>query len=185
MLCILYHKIPWWPVQRETEGRRKLVQLYIRNQGRKRGGGPALWIVHREENVVADQPSSDWRKRRRREGDQRSESTKLVSLCGQRVCCFFNCSSSPHPPSLVPPRFERSIGRNVLALFTAGRAVGFTFPETKETRQRKSIKSQTLKKWFAKAAAGLHWTPLQTQMYADVKEREASLLYMQRNPGAQ
>lgn len=176
MLCILYHKIPWWPVQRETEGRRKLVQLYIRNQGRKRGGGPAPWIVHREENVVADQPSSDWRKRRRWEGDQRSESTKLVSLCGQWVCCFFNCSSSPHPPSLVPPRFERSIGRNVLALFTAGRAVGFTFPETKETRQRKSIKSQTLRKLFAKAAARLHWTPLQTQMYADVKEQDASLL---------
>lgn len=92
---------------------------------------------------MADQPSSGWRRRRRREGEQRSESTKSVSLCGRRVCCFFNCSSSPHPPSLVPPRFERSIGRNVLALFTAGGAVGFTFPETKGTRQRgKSVKSQ-------------------------------------------
>lgn len=69
------------------------------------------------------------------EGDQRSESTKLVSLCGRWVCCFFNCPSSPHPPSLVPPRLERSIGRNVLALFTAGGAGGFAFPETKDTRQ--------------------------------------------------
>lgn len=111
MLCILYHKIPWWPVQREREGRRKLVQLYIRNQGRSRGGGTVPWIVHREEYVVVDQSPSDWRKRRRREGEQRSESTE-VSLCGQRVCCFFNCSS-PRPPSLVPPGFDRSIGRNV------------------------------------------------------------------------
>lgn len=116
MLYILYHKIPWWPVQREREGGgggRKLVQLYIGKQGRNRGGGTVPWIVHREEHVVGR--SIPLRLEEEEETGGRAEervNRGAVSLWSVGFVASSNCSS-PRPSSLVPPGFDRSIGRNV------------------------------------------------------------------------
>lgn len=144
MLCILYHKIPWWPVQREREGRRKLVQLYIRNQGRNRVGGPVPWIVHREENV-ADQSSSDWRKRRRW-GEAREVSQQSWFLF---VASGFVASSTVlHLLTLLSLSLPDLSGRSVgmwLALVTPGGAGGFTFSETRKQDRRKRFQTQIWK----------------------------------------
>lgn len=142
MLYILYHKIPWWPVQREREGaagggRRKLVQLYIGKQGRNRGGGTVPWIVHREEHVVGR--SIPLRLEEEEETGGRAEervNRGAVSLWSVGLLLL----QTVHLLALLPMSLPGLIGRSVgmwLGLVTPGRADGFVFSEMGGERQRK------------------------------------------------
>lgn len=60
--------------------------------------------------LLADQSPSDWKKRRRREGERRSESTEELSLCGQWVLLLLQ---TVHLLALLPLSLPGLIGRSV------------------------------------------------------------------------